>query len=121
MATIPKEFTDLFEVAKSELDLNQTAQQVIVVRTAKKAVYSFVNNDIVSGNTVEEQQFAKLLSGKEDTEITELVCMWNTSVLDIPSLNLRNLLVKMNKENSKTKILLRGKDSYLVREMSTIG
>ena len=121
MATIPKEFTDLFEVAKSELDLNQTAQQVIVVRTAKSAVYSFLNNDIMAGNTTDEEQFAELLSGKEDTEITELVCMWNTSVLDISSRNLRNLLVKMNKENSKTKILLTGKDSYLVKEMSTIG
>ena len=121
MANIPEEFTELFETAKNGIDLNKTAQQVIVVRTAKSAVYSFLNNDIMAGNTTDEEQFAILLSGKEDTEITELVCMWNTSVLDIPSRNLRNLLVKMNKENSKTKILLAGKDSYLVREMSTIG
>lgn len=121
MANIPEEFTELFETAKNGIDLNQTAQQVIAVRTTKNAVYSFVNNDIVSGNTTDEEQFAILLSGKEDTEITELVCMWNTSILDIPSQNLRNLLVKMNKENSKTKILLTGKDSYFVREMSTIG
>jgi len=121
MTNIPKEFTELLETAKNGINLNKTVQQVIVVRTAKSAVYSFLNNDIMAGNTTDEEQFAELLSGKEDTEIMELVCMWNTSVLDIPSRNLRNLLVKMNKENSKTKILLRGKDSYLVREMSTIG
>lgn len=121
MTNIPKEFTELFEMAKKEIESNQTAQQVIVVRTAKSAVYSFLNNDIMSGNTTDEEQFAELLSGKEDTEITELVCMWNTSILDIPSQNFRRLLVKLNKENMKTKILLTGKDSYLVREMSTIG
>jgi len=121
MTNTSKEFTELFETAKNGIDSNKTAQQVIVVRTAKSAVYSFLNNDIMAGNTTDEEQFAELLSGKEDTEITELVCMWNTSVLDISSRNLRNLLVKMNKENSKTKILLTGKDSYLVKELSTIG
>lgn len=117
----PREFTELFETAKKEIDSNKTAQQVIVVRTAKNAEYSFLNNDIMSGNTMDEEQFAELLSGKEDTEITELLCMWNTYNPDIPSQNFRNLLVKINKENSKTKILLAGKDSYLVKEMSAIG
>lgn len=121
MTNIPKEFTELFEAAKNGIDLNQTAQQVIVVQTAKNAVYSFFNSDIVSGDTKEEEQFAELLLSNKDTEITELLCMWNTYNLDIPSQNFRNLLVKMNKENSKTKILLAGKDSYLVKEMSAIG
>jgi len=121
MTNVPKEFTELFEAAKKELELNKTAQQVIAVRTAKNAVYSFLNNDIVSGNTTDEEQFAELLSGKEDTEITELVCMWNTSILDIPSQNFRKLLVNLNKENTKTKVLLTGNDSYLVKEMSIIG
>ena len=121
MTNVPKEFTELFEAAKKELDSNKTAQQVIAVRTAKSAVYSFLNNDIVSGNTTDEEQFAKLLSGKEDTEITELLCMWDTYNLDIPSQNFRKLLVNLNKENMKTKVLLVGKDSYLVKEMNAIG
>lgn len=65
-----------------------------MVRTAKNEVYSFLNHEIVSGNT---------------------------SVLDIPSLNFRKLLVTLNKENTKTKVLFTGKDSYYVKELSAIG
>ncbi|MBR6642565.1 MAG: hypothetical protein IKL28_02755 [Lachnospiraceae bacterium] len=121
MNNIPKEFTTLFDTAKNELVSDRTAQQVIVVRTVKNAEYSFLNHEIVSGNTADEEQFANLLSEKEDTHITELVCVWNTSVLDIPSRNFRKLLVTLNKENAKTKVLLTGKDSCLVKELSAIG
>lgn len=121
MTNVPKEFTELYELAKGSINSNQTAQQVIVVRTAKKAVYSFLNHEILSGSTKDEGQFAELLSSKEDTEITELLCMWNTYKLDIPSQNFRDLFVKMNQENLKSKILLAGKDSYLVKEMGAIG
>ena len=120
MTNVPKEFTELFEAAKRELDLNKTAQQVIVVRTAKNAVYSFLNHEIASGDTKDEEQFAEMLLSKEDTAITELLCMWNTYNLDIPSQNMRKLLAKMNEENWQTKILLAGKDSYAVKVLGTL-
>lgn len=120
MTNIPKEFTELFEAATNAIPLNKHVHQVIVVRTSKNEVYCFPLFEILYGEMWEEREASYRLQKKEDTEITELVCMWNMYKLDTPTQNMITLLTKLNEKNLRTKILLEEKDSYFVQELGEV-
>ncbi|MBO5176161.1 MAG: hypothetical protein J6C07_01785 [Lachnospiraceae bacterium] len=61
------------------------------------------------------------LRKNNSTEITELICVWQGVMLDIPSRFLRNALIKMNPKNDKTKVLLRTFGGYIVKTLEEIG
>lgn len=115
-----QEFKALYKAAENLLNNDTKAQQVLVLR-AGNIIYTFANHDIQSGNVKEELQMEQILRKNNNTEITELICMWQGGTLDIPSRFLRDELKKMNPKNGKTKVLLRTFGGYTVKTLEEIG
>lgn len=110
-------FEELKEKAKQKTEVEQNAAQVIVVRTNKKNIYLFVNHEI---SIEEERQFINSLLEKNDTIITELLCMWNSKELDVPSWNFRTLLIELHPDNKKAKLVLQGNEGYITKELGML-
>lgn len=120
MNNLPVEFKALYKAADAIIQKEANVQQAIAVRASGNIIYAFADHDICSGNVKEELQFESLLRRNNSAEITELVCLWDSGALDIPSRYLRSALLKMNPNNIKTKILLAGAMGYIVKELGEI-
>lgn len=119
MNKLPIEFEELFQEAKGLIESEDSAQQVIAVRTVKGHTYSFAYY-IMHGELTEEKNFIDRLVQEDDTEINYLVCMWDTKELDIPSQHMRNLLMEMNPLNQEMTLLLKGADEYILKKLHVI-
>ena len=109
-------FEELKEKAEQKIEIEQNAVQIIVVRTNKNSIYLFVNYRMGT----EETQFINSLLEKKDTIITELLCMWNSNELDVPSMNFRKMLMDLHPDNKKAKLLLQGSKGYIIKELSML-
>ena len=110
-------FDELKEEAKKKIEIEQNVDQVIVVRTNSKKIYHFVNHGI---SIEEEMQFIGFLRKNNDTIITELLCLWSSKELDVPSWNFRTLLMELHPNNKKAKLVLQGKEGYVIKELSML-
>lgn len=119
MNKLPIEFEELFQQAKGLIEAGDSPQQVIAVRTVKGHTYSFANN-IMPGELTEEKNFIDRLVQEDDTEISCLVCMFDSQELDIPSQHLRNLLMEINPLNQEMMLLLKGADGYILKKLNVI-
>lgn len=99
------ELESLVLEAKQRVLEHLFAEQVIVVKTAKGNVRFFGNN-VLDQKYEEEKDFVQKLVEEDDTVIEYIVCMWNDSNLDFPSMNFRKLLLEVNEENKHAKMYL---------------
>ena len=82
-------------------------RQVIVLRTEKGNIYSGVS--IVGEDMHDftpEDALLKTLQAADDTHVLQLVCVWYTKQVDIPSMRFRKALLEMDPRNEKTQILV---------------
>lgn len=100
-----QEFESLIQEAKQRVSEHPSAEQVIVVKTAKGNVRFFANN-VLDQKYEEEKEFVQKLVEEDDAVLEYIVCMWNDSSLDFPSMNFRKLLLDVNEENNHARMYL---------------
>ena len=116
------EFISEFEVlvgeAKNEIHLNPDAEQVVVVRTAKKHIRSFVFHSMEE-IIQEDNIFVRQLVEQDDAEIEYIVCMWNNYGLEVPSIQLRKCLLDVSAKNEDALMVLRGEYDFAIRTIKS--
>lgn len=113
---VQKEFDQLWAEAKRLVELNPSADQVIVVKTEQSNVYHFINNPL-SGDYENEDRFVQMLLDQKDSVVKYIVCMWNNYALDIPSFHLRKLLLDANSRNGDTAMVMQGEEKIIVKDL----
>lgn len=116
------EFISEFEVlvgeAKNEIHLNPDAEQVVVVRTAKKHIRSFVFHSMEE-IIQEDNIFVRQLVEQDDAEIEYIVCMWNNYGLEVPSIQLRKCLLDVSAKNEDALMVLHGEYDFAIRTIKS--
>lgn len=107
-------FETMLTAAQKALDnvVPQKRTQAIVLRTAKKNQYVSVISDALSDGKAEERELiGKMVSG-EDTEVTDILCMWHDGSVDLPSFAFRNMLCQANANNRNAGIFVFTANGY---------
>ena len=120
METLIQEFTGMHEEARVLLAASPSAQQAVLVLTAKGGHYHCLSRDIMSGDTTEEIALVRAMAENQDTQVKCLVCMWDTGCVDVPSRHLRDLLLRLHPENQEAYILLSGGDTLLIKPLKAL-
>ena len=127
MENVPSAFQELVSHAENLLQTDASAQEVLVVRTAKDNVFHCFNHDIMSGDYSEEEAFAQMLIEREDTQIPHIVCMWagrmclkHIPSVDVPSWHMRQLLTKIDPRNGETEVIVNGFGGFLVKKFKIL-
>ncbi len=111
-------FETLLERAQNMVEGKNSERQIIAFRTAKGNICCFEN---MLGDTETEDIIFKAISKENDTEIAELVCLWDRvehptpgfgPPVDLPAYSFRIRLCELNEANLNTKILLRSDNGY---------
>lgn len=113
------EFEVLVGEAKNEIRLHPDAEQVVVVRTAKNRIRSYVfqtMDEIVQ----EENPFVQKLIELDDAHIKDIVCMWNSFGVDVPAFNLIKALLVASPENERAQVILEGANDYVFRTIKSL-
>ena len=101
------ELLGLLEQARELAKMESTAQQVILVKTAKGNVYHVSNRDVERG-----------LRETEDSTVQAVVCLWQEGgVPDVPSLRFRRLLLELNPRNGDALLPLQGENTLKARAL----
>lgn len=111
--------TPLTIQAKILLQENPSADQVIIMMTTKGNIYSLINESIINGNNASEDAIISIMDVQKDIEISHIICMWQGNSLDVPSMYLRKKIITLHSQNAKAKVLLQGKNDYLVKELES--
>ena len=112
------EFEVLVGEAKNEIRFHPDAEQVIVVRTTKKRIRSFVFHSMEE-IVQEDNVFVRQLVDQDDVEIDYIVCMWNNYGLDMPSIAFRKCLLEASSKNEETLMVLQGEYDFTIRSMKS--
>ena len=112
------EFEILMGEAKALVRANKEAEQVVVARTAKNRIRSFVFHSM-SEILQEENPFVQQLVEQDDAEIKYIVCMWNNYGLEVPSIQLRKCLLAVAPKNEEAFMILRGEYDYAIRTIKS--
>ena len=92
------ELLGLLEQARELAKVESTAQQVILVKTAKGNVYHVSNRDVERG--ADEDGLLRQLRDGEDTQVQAVACMWKEGgALDVPSIRFRQRLLELDSRN----------------------
>lgn len=81
-------------------EIQPNASQIIVTKTVKGAVYTFMND---LSDTAEE----RFLSFQGET-LAALLCIWTNRQIDLPSIRIRKGLLQINPKNGNTAVFLQG-------------
>lgn len=109
-------FEKLFDIAKNELisiDENIAGlpePQVTILFTDHGHYYATAND--IAGLICNE------LEHKKDTKIVNMLTIWKSGQIDLPSIKFRKALVELDVSNCDTSIILQGKDGYLSKRLS---
>ena len=113
------EFELLVGEAKNEIRMNPDAEQVVVVRTAKNRIRSFVfrtMEEIIQ----EENPFVQKLIELDEAHIKDIVCMWSSYGIEVPSSNLMKCLVEAASKNEEAQVILQGANDYVFRTIKSL-
>ena len=113
------EFEMLVGEAKSLIRTNKEAEQVVVVRTAKNRIRSFMfqtMEEIIQ----EENPFVQKLIELDDAHIKDIVCMWHSYEVDVPSFNLIKCFVEASPKNEDAQVILQGANDYVFRTIKSL-
>ena len=81
-------FNSLFEGVARLLSIHATAEQIIIVKTAKENIYHCINysTGCRAGSEYDisdEEAFFALLRDRDETEIQYLIVVWNPNVVEL--------------------------------------
>lgn len=117
---LTSEFYYLLDEAEKLIRADPSADQVIVVRTAKGSVCHLLNRSIMAGDTKEEDAFFTMLIDREETAIQAVVCMWNNRSIDLPSSHFRHRLMELCPDNQNAVVLLQGENALIVKKLEQL-
>ncbi len=106
-------FEEMIFIAKNKLATideiieGLPAPQVTVLLSNNNNVYVAVND--IDGIICEKIKHDK---------ITQMLTMWKDGSIDISSYAFRKTLVKMDRDNNNTDVLLQGKNNYLIKKLA---
>jgi len=87
-------------------------RQAIVLYTKNGNQYSAVIENALSEKGSDERALLQKLNAEADTEITDLLCLWQNGSIDLPSYRFRKQLIACNKTNQNTKIFVLSSHGY---------
>ncbi len=109
-------FEEMTSIAKSRLtDLNENTHglpspQVTVLLSGNDRIYVAVND--IDGTICDE------LKCDKNTKIVKMLTMWKDGSVDLSSIGFRKALIKLDKANNNTEIILQGKDGFLIKRLA---
>ena len=109
-------FEEMIFIAKNKLATideiieGLPAPQVTVLLSNNNNVYVAVND--IDGIICEKIKHDK------NTKITQMLTMWKDGSIDISSYAFRKTLVKMDRDNNNTDVLLQDKNNYLIKKLA---
>ncbi len=109
-------FEEMIFIAKNklatvdEITEGLPAPQVTVLLSDNNKIYIAVND--IDGIICEK------IKHDNNTKITQMLTMWKDESIDIASYAFREVLIKMDGDNSNTDILLQGKNDCLVKKLA---
>lgn len=110
------ELLGLLEQARELAKMESTAQQVILVKTAKGNVYHMANQN--AETPADEDRLLALLRETEDSTVQAVVCLWQEGgVPDVPSLRFRRLLLELDPRNGDALLPLQGENTLEPRTL----
>lgn len=110
------ELLGLLEQARELAKVESTAQQVILVKTAKGNVYHVSNRDVERG--ADEDGLLRQLRDGEDPQVQAVACMWKEGgALDVPSIRFRQLLLELDSRNGDALLPLQGENVLVARTL----
>lgn len=115
------EFAKLASIAQGELEKTNAAgsmAQAVVFKTVKGNIYHTVIGDTLADT--ESDVLLKEMRQKSDTHIESIVCCWCEGSVDMPSFDLRQRLLALDRRNKNALILLQGLDKYIVKELENL-
>ncbi len=114
------EFAYLVNVANGELKKRTVTgfTQAVVFKTVKGNIYHTVIGDTLADT--ESDILLKEMKQKNDTHIESIVCCWEEGSVDMPSFDLRQKLISLDRKNKDALILLQGLDRYIVKELEKL-
>ncbi|MBO5402666.1 MAG: helix-turn-helix transcriptional regulator [Clostridia bacterium] len=114
------EFARLVDIANGELEKKNGTYmtQAVVFRTAKGSIYKTVISDTQAD--VESDLLLKEMRQSGDTHIESVVCCWEGGCVDMPSYELRQKLISLDRRNKDAAVLLQGLDRYIVKELEKL-
>lgn len=113
------EFEMLVGEAKSLVRVHKEAEQVVVVRTAKNRIRSYVfetYDEIVQ----KENPFVKKLIELDEAHIKDIVCMWSSYGVEAPAFGLMRALLDASPENEGAQVILQGANDYVFRTIKSL-
>ena len=124
MTGIPEEFGELYDAALRLVPKSETPEmtQAVVARASSAKLYCRTISYAVDQSEWEQAEaaFVSLLAGENDTEITHMVCLWDSGAVDVPSEHLRSLLTDANPLNGETLVLVRTANGCGARPIRTM-
>ncbi len=114
------EFARLVDIANEELKKKSATYmtQAVVFKTEKGNIYHTVISDTLADT--ESDALLKKMKHNCDTHIESIVCCWEGGCVDIPSYDLRQKLIALDRRNKDALILLQGLDRYIVKELEIL-
>lgn len=109
-------FEELFNIANNKLaniDKNAAGlpEPQVTVLFTDNGNYYVTTNDI-------DGMICNELKNKNDTKIINMLTMWKSGDIDLPSIRFRKALVELDESNCDTNIIVQGKDGCLVKKLS---
>ena len=116
------DFNKMLGIAKKIIlsDGMQEHAQVVVALSDKGNIYHKVINDPLTQELIDEKSFIEELVKNQDTILIKIICLWANGDVDVPSANFRELLYTANCLISKTEILLRSADHYIINNFFSL-
>lgn len=114
------EFARLVDIANEELKKKNATYmtQAVVFKTAKGNIYRTVLSNTLADT--ESDVLLKEMRLNGDTHIENIVCCWEDGCVDMPSYELRQKLMSLDRRNKNAIILLQGLDRYIVKELEKL-
>ncbi len=113
----------LIEETRKCMAEHPTAQQVILVKTAKGNIYTCVNNNYVIENDMimsvgdfkDETNFIQMLVDADDVEIKYIVGMWKNGGIEVPSMHFRKAILDICPKNEDAICVGQGADKLVFK------
>lgn len=102
------EFDALLEEGLRLFRETPSADQVIVLKTAKENTYHIVNHNVYSGDYSDEEALIQTLVDNGDTQVLRLVCLHSLRTVGVTTWNLSQQLRRIDQRNFETEVLLHG-------------
>ena len=88
--------------------------QALVLLSAKGTEYAVLVKNALSEDISDEKALIERLTLANDTEIKQILCVWQNGSIDLPSHRFRSMLCEANSKNAACKIFVLTKNGTSV-------